>query len=168
MWTLTLLLESIFILISSFLFSIYFFIFLFLYSYLSTNVHSQNCRCLDYWLRRWGCVCLTLPGAARLSAPTNKDSETRSNLYIFYIYVCFNSFTNPSPSFRVWIHFYTFPCGEGFKRGLQPELKSLFYMIFYVFEGTGLYLHANAPLKPGDQTMRDELCVFALGIIIIL
>lgn len=32
-------------------------------------------------------MCLTLPGAARLSAPANKDSDTRSNLYIFYIYV---------------------------------------------------------------------------------
>lgn len=43
-----------------------------------------------------------------------------------------------------------------------------FFFLFFFLEGTGLYLHANAPLKPGDLTMRDELCVFALGIIIIL
>lgn len=90
-------------------------------------------RCSDNWLRRRSCVCLTLPGAARLSALANKDSETRSNFYILYIYIWFNSSTNPSPSHRVWIRFYTFPCGKGFKRGLQPELKSLFYMIFSFF-----------------------------------
>lgn len=99
-------------------------------------------RCSDNWPRRRSFVCLTLPGAARLSAPANKDSETRSNSYILYIYIWFNSSTNPSPSHRVWIRFYTFPCGEGFKCGLQPELKSLFYMIFSFFSWRNMVIFA--------------------------
>lgn len=76
-------------------------------------------------------------GAVRLSALTNKDSETRSNL--FFIYILFNSSTNSSlslsDSFASCLNpFYTFPSGEGFKRGLQPVLKSVFYMIFFLKE----------------------------------
>lgn len=107
-------------------------------------------------------------GAVRLSALTNKASEMRSNLS--FIYILFNSSTNSSLSLSdsfAWClnPFYRFPSGEGFKRGLQPVLKSVFYMIF--FKGTGLYLHVNAPLKLGDQTIRDELYVLTVGIIII-
>lgn len=74
-------------------------------------------------------------GAVRLSALTNKDSGMRSNLF-FFIYIFFNSSTNSSlslsDSFASCLNpFYTFPSGEGFKRGLQPVLKSVFYMIFF-------------------------------------
>lgn len=65
--------------------------------------------------------------------------------------------------------FYTFPSGEGFKRGLQPELKSLFYTIFFLliyFSRTWLYLHAIAPLNPGHHTVRDERRVFAVQIVV--
>lgn len=77
-------------------------------------------------------------GAVRLSALTNKDSEMRSNL--FFIYILFHSSTNSSlslsDSFASCLNpFYTFPSGEGFKRGLQPVLKSLFYMIFLKEQG---------------------------------
>lgn len=61
-------------------------------------------------------------GSVSLLARTNKDSEMRSILFalkkkrpLHHSDSCLNLF-------------YTFPSGKGFKLGLQPVLKSVFYM----------------------------------------